>query len=120
LNGAIVRAPPPLLKLRWWRAGIISIWALVAAMSALIWHYTGFVMIIALEPAIVLLSSMVYMMAFHRQTHAFELAVEDVCERLNATENVRGIRYAFHKRMLSTRCNILQWMTGSIALYVSV
>lgn len=119
LNGAIARAAPPLLKLKWWRAGIVSIWFLVAAISAVIWYYTGFTMIIALEPAIMIFSSMLYMMVFHRQTNAFELAVEDICDRLNATENVRGVRYAFHTSRLSRGSSVLQWLGGSTASYVS-
>ncbi|KAI9286517.1 hypothetical protein BC943DRAFT_304248 [Umbelopsis sp. AD052] len=117
LNGAIARAAPPLFKLKWWRAGIVSIWFVVAALSAVIWYYTGFTMIIALEPIIMIFSSMLYMMAFHRQTNAFEMAVEDICDRLNATENVRGIRYAFHTSRLTNGNNVLQWIGGSTASY---
>jgi hypothetical protein len=119
LNGAIARASPPLLNLKWWRAGIVSIWIIVAAISAIIWYYTAFTMIIALEPAVMVCSSMVYMMVYHKKTTAFELSMEDMCDRLNATENVRGIRFAFHRSMLSSSDNVLQWTGGGTASYVS-
>ncbi|KAH8550862.1 hypothetical protein BGW37DRAFT_538941 [Umbelopsis sp. PMI_123] len=117
LNGAIARASPPLLNLKWWRAGIVSIWIIVAAISAIIWYYTAFTMIIALEPAVMVCSSMVYMTVYHKKTTAFELSMEDMCDRLNATENVRGIRFAFHRSMLSSSDNVLQWTGGGTASY---
>jgi hypothetical protein len=120
LNSALVKSSPPLLNLRWWRSGIVSIWVLIAALSAIVWHYTGSVMIIAVEPAIMVLSSMIFMMIYYRKAYAFEVTIEEICDCLNATENVRGIRYALHKSRLSNTNSTLKWVAGDVASYVGI
>jgi hypothetical protein len=77
-------------------------------------------MIIAVEPAIMVLSSMIFMMIYYRKAYAFEVTIEEICDCLNATENVRGIRYALHKSRLSNTNSTLKWVAGDVASYVGI
>lgn len=95
INQTVSTRPPP--------AGmsglfiLFGLWLLTAAGMAVACLYTQTVALLMVIPAVFLASGAAYWLLTKVKRNRFEFGMIDICERINATENIRGINYRFSK-----------------------
>ncbi|KAG2202558.1 hypothetical protein INT47_012552 [Mucor saturninus] len=96
LNQSVYSHPPPGNKIMW----IIAIWILwmvVIFGNYILWIRTRWSCGLVVLPFFMILSTLLFMWRHRVLRQRFELAILSICNRINATENIRGINYRFSK-----------------------
>ncbi|KAI8882318.1 hypothetical protein K501DRAFT_187079 [Backusella circina FSU 941] len=95
-NETVQKCPPPGNKLIW----VLSIWILwiIAIVSNyLLWVYTRSSYGLVVLPFFMILTTVLFVWRHRVLRRRFEKTVVNICNRVNATENIRGINYRFSK-----------------------
>ncbi|KAI8985501.1 hypothetical protein BDB01DRAFT_788484 [Pilobolus umbonatus] len=69
------------------------VWILFIVLSYIIWRHRRGTWPISIGIILIFLSLVIYLIIYRYRRQKFEEAILDVCQRLNATENIRGIHY---------------------------
>ncbi|GAA5804361.1 hypothetical protein EDC94DRAFT_625258 [Helicostylum pulchrum] len=96
LNQSVFKNPPPGNKLVW----VIAIWILwmIAIISNyLLWIFTKSSHGLVILPFFMILTTLLCIWRHRVLRQRFELSILSICNRINATENIRGINYRFSK-----------------------
>ncbi|KAJ8655448.1 hypothetical protein O0I10_008942 [Lichtheimia ornata] len=98
-NEAVRQHPPPGHKLVW-ATTLLSVWTLVGGTIYICWNYlllrdNPYVLLII--PAIILLSTIAWIWRYRYLQRTFQCSLVELCSRVNATENIRGINYRLTK-----------------------
>ncbi|KAI8889114.1 hypothetical protein K501DRAFT_144659, partial [Backusella circina FSU 941] len=96
-NQASRMRPPPTTKIVWLFT-LAVIWAASSLFFYTLWHfYIESVFLLLLLPAF-LVASLFLLVFRHRSIRKkFEKNILNICSRVNATENIRGIHFRFFK-----------------------
>ncbi|KAJ8656005.1 hypothetical protein O0I10_008226 [Lichtheimia ornata] len=99
-NEAAKRHPPPGHK-GLWCTTLFAFWALITAITYTIWMYifkktNAFILLMV--PSTMLLTTLLWVWRYRRMQRRFQSRLIELCTRINATENIRGINYRLMKR----------------------
>ncbi|KAI9363816.1 hypothetical protein BD770DRAFT_315001 [Pilaira anomala] len=96
LNQSVLQYPPPSNKLVW----VIAIWVfwmISIIANYLLWVHTKWSYGLAVLPFLMILTTLLFVWRHRVLRQRFELSILSICNRINATENIRGINYRFSK-----------------------
>lgn len=115
-NQAARLRPPPGPKI-FWIGTLFTMWMTAATSFYLLWIRFNSPYILVALPAFIIISS--FLMAWlHRSRRTkFEENILEICSRLNATENIRGINFRFNKNGLDVTPQRIQSLSGFKSVY---
>ncbi|KAL7315824.1 hypothetical protein PS15m_004995 [Mucor circinelloides] len=96
LNQSVRKNPPPGNKLFWFVL-IWILWMIAIVSNYLLWLFTQSSYGLIILPLFMLLTTLLFIWRHRVLRQRFELGILSVCNRINATENIRGINYRFSK-----------------------
>lgn len=96
LNQAAFDHPPPGNKLTW-LIGIWIVWVIAIIGNYLLWLCTKWSYGLVIFPFFMVLSTLIFLWRHRVRRRKFENTIVHICNRINATENIRGINYRFSK-----------------------
>jgi len=76
---------------------VVGLWILTIASISVAWSYYHIAAFFMAIPVVMVASGIGYWYITKSKQRKFETRVADICERINATENIRGINYRFSK-----------------------
>ncbi|KAK4514716.1 uncharacterized protein ATC70_002318 [Mucor velutinosus] len=96
LNQSVRKNPPPSSKFFWFTL-LWILWMIAIIGNYLIWLFTQSSYGLIILPFFMLLTTLLVVWRHRVLRQRFELGILCVCNRINATENIRGINYRFSK-----------------------
>ncbi|KAI8992428.1 hypothetical protein BDB01DRAFT_778413 [Pilobolus umbonatus] len=107
---AYISSPPGSIYL--WISWLSCIWIIIIISFYLLWtqYYNPYILVTL--PAFIILSSLLTLWIYRHKRTKFELHVLEICERLNATENIHGINFRFYKNQLEVTPIRIQTFSG--------
>ncbi|KAG2234202.1 hypothetical protein BDF21DRAFT_373834 [Thamnidium elegans] len=96
LNQSVFKNPPPGNKLVW----VIAVWVfwmIGITLNYLLWIFTKSSHGLVILPFFMILTTLLFIWRHRVLRQRFELSILSICNRINATENIRGINYRFSK-----------------------
>ncbi|CAO3615859.1 unnamed protein product [Mucor fragilis] len=115
-NQAVRLRAPPGPKIFWFGT-LFTMWMTAATSFYLLWIHLNNPYILVALPAFIIISSL-FMVWLHRSRRTkFEKNILEICCRLNATENIRGINFRFVKNGLDVTPYRIQSLSGLKASY---
>ncbi|CAO3654095.1 unnamed protein product [Mucor fragilis] len=96
LNQSVQRSPPPGNKFVWFVL-LWILWMVAIIGNYLLWLFTQSSYGLIILPFFMLLTTLLVIWRQRAVRQRFELGILSVCNRINATENIRGINYRFSK-----------------------
>ncbi|ORY96685.1 hypothetical protein BCR43DRAFT_524739 [Syncephalastrum racemosum] len=95
-NEVVRRHPPPGHKAIW-TATLITTWILTGTLVYILWTFlpAAQLYLVAILPTIMILTTPIWVWRYRslRRKASFESSLVELCSRINATENIRGINY---------------------------
>ncbi|KAG2225595.1 hypothetical protein INT45_013706, partial [Circinella minor] len=96
---AVRQDPPPGHK-GIWIATLLTLWVIVAGTVYILWNFlllkeNSYILLIL--PGIMLLSSMLWIWRYRHLNNIFQRRIVELCSRINASENIRGVNYRLTK-----------------------
>ncbi|RUS15734.1 hypothetical protein BC937DRAFT_92075 [Endogone sp. FLAS-F59071] len=76
---------------------VAGLWVLMVVGISVAWSYTQIVALFVAIPVVMVASGTGYWYITKCKRSKFERSMVDICERINATENIRGINYRFSR-----------------------
>ncbi|KAI8070131.1 hypothetical protein BDF21DRAFT_495755 [Thamnidium elegans] len=115
-NQAARLRPPPGPKL-FWIGTLLTMWMTASISFYLCWiHFQSPYILVALPASII--TSSFFMAWLHRSRRTkFERNILEICSRLNATENIRGINFRFNKNGVDVTPFRIQSLSGIKSVY---
>ncbi|KAI9313901.1 hypothetical protein BX666DRAFT_1863944 [Dichotomocladium elegans] len=98
-NEAVRQHPPPGHK-GVWCATLVSMWALAGVTIYTVWACLlakESPVILLVIPVMVLLTTILWVWRYRYLQRVFQCSLFELCSRINATENIRGINYRLVK-----------------------
>ncbi|KAI7900589.1 uncharacterized protein BX663DRAFT_516941 [Cokeromyces recurvatus] len=96
LNQTVRQTPPPGNTL-FWCIALWILWTIEVIGHYLIWIYTKCTYSLYLLPFFIMTSTLLTAWIYRIRRQKFESTIITLCNRINATENMRGINYRFSK-----------------------
>ncbi|KAL1932326.1 hypothetical protein VTP01DRAFT_9382 [Rhizomucor pusillus] len=95
-NEAVRQHPPPGHKAIW-VSTLAATWILAGAVAYATWFYSSEYSMISwiILPVILFLTTGLWVWQYRRKRRIFQHFLVELCSRINATENIRGINYRF-------------------------
>ncbi|CEI99499.1 hypothetical protein RMCBS344292_13588 [Rhizopus microsporus] len=96
LNQTVAKHPPPGSK-NIWITAIVVLWMSALVIDYILWSHYRFSSELITLPFFMVLTTLLFIWRHRVMRERFERSIIDVCNRINATENIRGINYRFNK-----------------------
>ncbi|KAI9274393.1 hypothetical protein BDA99DRAFT_533036 [Phascolomyces articulosus] len=101
-NEAVRQHPPPGHK-SIWIGTLLTLWIVVAATVYILWSFLLLKenpYILLIMPAVMLLTAIVWVWRYRYLHSTFQRSLVELCSRINASENIRGVNYRLTKHGL--------------------
>ncbi|KAI9497864.1 hypothetical protein BDB00DRAFT_752503, partial [Zychaea mexicana] len=98
-NEAVRRHPPPTHKAMW-TGTLVTLWVIVAGTVYILWNFlllekNAYILLIV--PSIMLSTAVLWVWRYRYLHSTFQRSLVELCSRINASENIRGVNYRLTK-----------------------
>ncbi|KAI9010355.1 hypothetical protein CLU79DRAFT_774128 [Phycomyces nitens] len=98
-NQATRQKPPPGNKLIW-LGSLLTAWLFITVSIYSVWQQARHPSVLFIIPLLIVLTTLVTLWRYRFKRLQFEHTILEICSRINATDNIRGINYRFSKNGL--------------------
>ncbi|KAI7871192.1 hypothetical protein BDF14DRAFT_1873551 [Spinellus fusiger] len=117
----IARKNPPPGNKATWLGYLLIVWLLIGASAVYVWQQIQQSLILMIVPLLIALTALMFFWRYRLRRLQFENTILEICSRINATENIRGINYRFSKNgsdLLSTTPTSLLCLKAVYAIVI--
>ncbi|KAI8882710.1 hypothetical protein K501DRAFT_151501, partial [Backusella circina FSU 941] len=111
--------PPPGPKIIW-VAILLTLWVIAAVSVSMLWTHFNNPCILVTLPVFLLMSSFLTVWLYRARRTKFEENLTEICSRVNATENIRGINFRFTKNGVDVSAHKSRQSQGFRSIYAIV